>query len=229
MSYSSEVLADAPGAYYRMNEASGQPQDSSGNACHTTAVTGSPTYSQPGAILTDPNNNSILLVSDEFTAPDSAPLRVADVFTLECWALRGFTGAFIDAMFAKAGGGYGLNWSSDKLMLSKAGTSQIVSSTLSITDINTYHHCVATKNGSTVKLYLDGVDVTGTVTNATCVDSAALLALGNEIGSGFNYNGFLDEVAIYPTALSQARVQAHYNAAFSLRVPISIVSGRGRW
>jgi hypothetical protein len=38
MSYVDEVLADSPRAFYRLNEASGLPQDSSGNGLHMTWV-----------------------------------------------------------------------------------------------------------------------------------------------------------------------------------------------
>lgn len=40
------------------------------------------------------------------------------------------------------------------------------------------------------------------------------------------FRGNLTEVAVYPTALSQARVVAHYSAAFTDEPPIGF-SGRG--
>jgi hypothetical protein len=66
----------------------------------------------------------------------------------------------------------------------------------------------ATKSGATSKLYIDGVDVTGTVTDQTLVDNATSLLLDGTP----QYHGHLDEMAIYNTALSAATVQDHYRA-----------------
>ena len=37
MTYSSEVMADAPVVYYKLDETSGSPQDSSGNGNHASS------------------------------------------------------------------------------------------------------------------------------------------------------------------------------------------------
>ena len=78
-----------------------------------------------------------------------------------------------------------------------------------------WHHVVCTKNGATVKQYIDGADVTGTVTNATCVSVNNFVTIGGDtFGAGISepFNGSLDEPAIYNRALSASEVLAHYNA-----------------
>lgn len=97
---------------------------------------------------------------------------------------------------------------------------------------NTYH-CVCTKTGSTVKLYINGSDVTGSVSNQTFTDNAHPLLVGvfNFNGSAFAgtyYDGIIDEVAIYNVALSAATVTAHYTAgtvAESVRMLASLGVG----
>jgi hypothetical protein len=42
--------------------------------------------------------------------------------------------------------------------------------------------------------------------------TAIATTLGGDPGTTAPFNGRLDEAAIYPTALSQARIQAHYDA-----------------
>jgi hypothetical protein len=49
----------------------------------------------------------------------------------------------------------------------------IAQSTGTQTDTTAYHHYVAPKTGSTVHIYVDGVDVTGSVTNATLADTSS--------------------------------------------------------
>lgn len=223
MSYSSEVLADSPAGYWRCQEASGLIQDSSGNANHANFVAGTPVYHAAGPISSDPPTYAITFdgTTEYFDIPDHATLDVGDVFTLECWANRNGGSSYRDIfdkgtngyMLAISGGGPG-----DALTLVKQDTADIVASTISVTD-NVWRHLVATKNGATSKLYIDGVDVTGTVTNATIVNTAVKLTIGSSYGATQFFPGTLAELAIYPTALSAARVLAHYNAATAISGP----------
>lgn len=234
MSYSSEVLIDSPAGYWRMSEGSGQPQDSSGNGNHTDFTSGTPEYSQVGALLSDSGNTGIKLVSagteEWFRGPYSASLDVGDVFTIEAWVKRSLTGILEQTIYNKFVGSGSLYVRNDGIMLASDSIAIIVQSTVTITDTTTWHHVACTKNGATSKLYIDGEDVTGTVTDATCTSPVSTFWIGSEHAANSPFDGSLDEVAVYPTALSAARILVHYNAAFvRARVPISIVSGRGRW
>lgn len=223
--YVSTVLADSPRAYYRMNEASGQPQDSSGNSMHTTVTNGSPTYRQPGPLLSDVSDKAIGFLasnSDYFEAPDNAILDYGDVFTLEAWVKRGGTGAVEHFIVGKGDDGVnragGLYIQDDRVMLAQTDVAPMIYSTTHITDTTRWHHIVATKNGATMRTYVDGRDVTdlATASNLTCQNTSRPLTIGAEYngagGHGSYMAGGLDEVAVYNTALSAERVWAHYAA-----------------
>ena len=78
-----------------------------------------------------------------------------------------------------------------------------------------WHHVVATKNAAVTKLYIDGVDRTGTIANATMVNNSSLLYIGGDIQNGWPgeiFNGGIDEVAIYNQVLTPAQVLEHFNA-----------------
>ena len=66
-----------------------------------------------------------------------------------------------------------------------------------------------------MKLYQDGVDVTGTVTNSTFTNTSQEGYIGNnDFSSEWLSSGTqLSELALYPTALSPERVLAHYETA----------------
>jgi len=71
--------------------------------------------------------------------------------------------------------------------------------------IGAFHHIAGTYDGSTMRLYLDGVevgslDVSGTVGTGTNAELSASL------------HGLLDEVEIYNRALSLSEIQAIFNA-----------------
>lgn len=233
MSYSSEVLADAPAAYWRMDEASGNIQDSSGNANHATGTegAGSGTYAESGALASDAASKSIRFNPNfRFLVNDNVSLDLGDVFSLECWLKISSVPVTYSDFIAKQTNAYemrlypGLTFS-----LVKADVSETVVSTSAVPNDSAFHHIVATKSGATVKLYLDNVDVTGTVTNTTYADNASVLQLG---GSAVDFiNGWLDEIAFYPTALSAARVSVHYNAAQSAATTptLRIMRSNLRW
>jgi hypothetical protein len=227
MSYASEVLADAPKAYYRMQEASGLIQDSSGNGNHATSSTGTATYQQVGPITSDPSDFSIFFNADDFIIPDDVDIDFGDIVTVEAWLYRDDTGT------TRAFTGRGSNAltlfildADSKLGAAKAGVAIIVYSTIALST-STWYHVAYTKSGATSKIYIDGVDRTGTVTDATLADPGAgvPMRVGADYNGTLTWLGGLDEVAFYSTALSEARIQAHYNAA-TTAAAASVVSGQ---
>lgn len=77
-----------------------------------------------------------------------------------------------------------------------------------------WYHIMATWDGTTMKLYQNGVlmgtaALSGTVGSATNAPAVGV----NPGGPSGYFPGEIDEVAIYNTALSAARVLAHYQAA----------------
>lgn len=105
----------------------------------------------------------------------------------------------------------------DRLTLRRSDVGDVVSATVPTTDTTSWHYVVATKNGSAVHLYLDGVDVTGSVTNQTMVNNTLPLVIGQSSSAAF-LKGSVDEVALYNTVLSSSQIVEHYDAG-AARVP----------
>ncbi|MDQ2939059.1 MAG: LamG domain-containing protein, partial [Actinomycetota bacterium] len=210
--YRDAVLDRSPVSYWRLGESSGTTATDETGVNNGT-YQNSPTLNQPGAIA---GNQNTAVTFDGSTGyvnvPDSASLDLGDQLTIEAWVKRAANGAN-HRIVSKGTGAYALRLgSNNKLELLKEWSSVIVGSTTTITDTN-WHHVAATKNGATAKLYIDGVDVTGTVTNATLVNTADNLAIGREQPSGTeDFNGTVDEVALYNSALSATQVKLHYDA-----------------
>jgi hypothetical protein len=79
-----------------------------------------------------------------------------------------------------------------------------------------WHHVVATKNGSSAALYVDGAQV-HTANNASDSDLAASPWHVMRNGTNDAYAaGEADELALYTRALSPAEVRAHYDLATDL-------------
>ena len=210
--YRAEVVADSPAMYLRTGETSGTVADDETANNNNGAYVNTPTLGATGALDDDANTAVTLNGTDEYVqVTDAASLDLGDVFTLECWVKTSTAGRQI---FSKGTNAYQLVLDgSGNVQLLKQNVAAIVTSTVAVND-NAWHHVAATKNGAiATKIYIDGVDRTGTVTNQTCADSATDLFIGVRSTLINYWNGSLDEPAIYATALTQARVQAHFRAA----------------
>jgi len=111
--------------------------------------------------------------------------------------------------------------SAGNLQLDSTNVADIVSSTTTpfASVDGKWRHCVVTKNGATVKLYIDGVDVTGTITNSTCTSPAEDLAIGQQRAAGAGaewFNGWIAYPAVYNVVLTPTQVANHYAAGIAL-------------
>ncbi len=215
MSYVSEVLADNPKAFFRMQEASGLIQDSSGLAHHATSQTGTPLYNgTPVPVTSDPSARHIAFDgNDYFSIPDHTDLDFGDTVSVEAWIYLAALGSVRVWTGRGSAGALSMGTNTDNTVFAaKANVGIIVSSTTTIPE-DTWKHVVYTKSGATSKIYIDAIDRTGTITNQTLADVGTALVVGADYDGTFGWNGALTEVAFYSTALSQARVQAHFDAA----------------
>ena len=77
-----------------------------------------------------------------------------------------------------------------------------------------WHHLVATYDGSTMKLYVNGtlensLSISGTVANSDVEEKA--FWLGGQAGGDYHWDGTLDEVAIWGSVLTATEIQTLYN------------------
>ncbi|MBA2733141.1 MAG: LamG domain-containing protein [Acidobacteria bacterium] len=204
--YVQSVLNSNPVAYWRLGEASGTTaadQKGVNPGTYTNGVV----LGAAGAV---PGNTAATFdgTNDHVVAADSASLDTGDIFTAEAWIKPSLLGRS-NTIVNKFGSYFLYLDGANKIVLYKPSVGPIATSTTGISDTTSFHHVAVTKNGATVKIYLDGVDVTGTVTNRTVVNSTGGLYIGS--GGGY-FKGVIDEVAIYNTALSASTIAAHYAA-----------------
>jgi hypothetical protein len=212
--YREAVLADGPAGYWRLGESSGAAVDETGHAAGGT-YTGGVTRDVPGALAGDSNAAARFNGSSGYVSvTDNISLHVGDTFTYELWLKRGATQGVTQRLLHKGAGtpslGFGQN---NKLVLIPGGSGATLTagSTITIKDQN-WHHIVATKNGTETHFYIDGADRTSPGTNTTMTSNTIALNIGRAYpGSGY-FDGDIDEVVVYPVALSAQQVQAHYQA-----------------
>lgn len=221
--YKDEVLADSPWLYWRLDETSGTTaSDLSGNGRNGTYVN-SPNLNQSPLISVD---KSIDLDGTNDYVSYTPGTAVTGNFTYECWinadSFSSFPG-LVSGWNANSSGNYG-----SILLVSDSGVVEIYAANSTFTDwsytdntgytlsTGTTYHLVFVNDDTndTAKLYVNGVEqysASGKTTAMGMVNASKVLSAGRATTSNY-FNGKVDEVAIYTTALSATRILAHYKA-----------------
>lgn len=215
--YAAAVLADTPYAYWRLNETSGTTAaDSSGNG-RDGAFVAAPALGQGGA-LADPANSAV-----RFSATAGQHVNIPLTFggagwteiTVEAWInILGLTGNF-QAIVSSTGSGV------VHLQAYDSGGINVVygspgSGNLPIIAPNPntgWRHVVVTSKPGEQKLYVDGNLVGSDTAAVNQIEAAASIRIGSGFSNGRFFEGLIDEVAIYRTALSESQIDAHFAAA----------------
>lgn len=218
--YPSAVLADSPAYYFRLEQTGSSMTDSGPNglvgATEKPFGTAAALPNTTGPITGHAANNAKTFngTDERFVVANNAAL---DIFTgawsIELWVKRSATQAATQNLWQKGTGQPLVKFHTDnKVRLRKNGTGDVTESTIAITD-QLWHHIVVVKPATGDPLiYIDGVDRTGTqlAAGTTYVNTTSVVS---HAGGSTPFPGSLDEPAVYGTALSAARVTAHFNAA----------------
>ena len=156
-------------------------------------------------------------VDDRVLVPDSTSLSPTSAVSVEAWARA--------ASLASSSGGYRtivLKGSSYWLRVDNVGGVQ--RARFYIRDAGTYYgvtaagvtiatgttyHLVGTYDGTTLRIYVNGVEKGSAAHTGAVDDTTAALLISNPPGSA--WDGRLDETAVYPQALAPTAVQQHYS------------------
>jgi PKD repeat protein len=218
--YSQTVLADSPLAYWRLGETSGtSAADASGNG-RTGSYVGAPTLGAPGA-LSEANTAVGFNGSSQYVnVPYAAALNPAQ-FTVEGWAfITGGQGTYRSLVTSRDystnnARGFVIYAAADNTwqLWNGAGAGWSIAYGPAVT-LNQWTHLVGTYDGTTMRLYVNGTLVASTAAGYVQNTQRPLrIATGRtESTPTFYLPGRVDEVAVYASALSEARVQAHFAA-----------------
>lgn len=224
MTYASEVLADSPAGYWKLDESSFNLADSSGNGL--TITSGNGTYTLGSATSPPQGGTSVNYGGGDTGVVMSAP--TARPLTLECWfyPTTNDGGAILNRGEDFGSNGWALGIGSgtmDSNGLEVIGLVNTVAwkpSGYTLPALNAWYHLVMTDDGTNIRFYVNG-DLKATVASSTPVTPSNEMHIGRQNTSGRAVVGNIAHVAVYSTALSGTRVAAHYNAASGLTVALS--------
>lgn len=218
--YQAAIAADHPVGLWRLNEVAGPTlYDTFGG--HNGFETNALLFAQPGALAGDTDTATTFDgVSAFVQVPHSLDLNPPQ-FSVECWArVTGGAGLYRAAVSSRdyqAGyiiyAGSANTWqfwtrAPGYAWLPLVGTPVV---------LNEWTHLVATYDGTTKRFYIDGTLAAEEVNLGYAPNLLRPLRIGagnNEddpgAGSVYPFMGDIDEVAVYPGALTAAQVATHY-------------------
>jgi hypothetical protein len=153
---------------------------------------------------------------------DTFDWGASDSFSIELWMKRSGTIGENDVIVGRDDAGTSLHWwcgleqTSGKpwfYLIATNGDSANIKGNTNVNDGN-WHHIVYMKDGGNLRIYVDGVeDATPVATSYSAgFDSSTNLNIGwLNLGSGYYYDGVLDELALYDRALTLDEIEDHWN------------------
>jgi hypothetical protein len=218
-SYHATVLGDSPAAYWRFEHPSPITDETghgidgtSSGLLHAASLLG-----RGSQFSLQFGGSANVSFGDVLDFPGASP------FTLEAWVRPTTLDGTARRIFSKesgAGDGYLLfvNNNSFGFQRRAGGTVDSLASTGLTPQVDHTYYVVATFDGTTMRLYVDGVLRSSRISALALADNPAQLRVGvYSNGSSNGFIGALDEPAVYSSALTQAQINAHAAAAHGLR------------
>lgn len=219
--YASTVLAKNPAGYWRAGEASGALADSTASQIAATPV-GAPTYGVPGAISNDPNTAVATPAGAYFTAPSLVDISGRNPYTfavsIKPTTIDGVTRRQIGIEQA---GNKGSNFNLTNLGFGfRRSDAGAVADSIAgpVPSIGTWTRYVGTYDGTTMRLYINGVEQGNIASSRLCAPGAGAFEIGSSGGVN-NGDSAFDEIAIFPYAWDPAQVLDDYTMATTTRRP----------
>lgn len=229
--YAQVVLGDSPSSYWRLGDlvAGSSAADSAGSV--TGTYSGQISRGMPGAVQGDQDSCAFFL-NGKVDMGNSYAFTGTSAFSIEAWtqvqALPSSGGATIagyhfndsnglEGWAIQVGNGDG----SVKFFRYASGTADTVTTATNYVPLGGWLHVVGTFNGATMSLYINGALI-GTVAstrNIAAGTSVTFQIAGDN--NGGHLTAMVDEVAVYPVALTASQVSTHYSAAtFLANAPV---------
>jgi len=236
--YASAIMADGPNAYWRLAETVGSTMVDSTSKANNGTYAGGVTLNAPGAIAGDSNGAVLLDGSSGYgRAPNASSLSLTGSVSVEAWVKWTATATGTQDIVSK-GDGATLTGSSYMLgfvsgcssgcglgFYAFSGNSFVCACQSNPLPSGRWFHLVGTRTGAgQLAFYVNGSLVASAGSGASALNTVpagvGVGASGSGTGSSFYpANATLDEVAIYPTALSAAKVSSHYQASGNASPP----------
>ncbi len=205
--YATTVAADSPVHYWRLGDSASPAADSAGSK--TCAATGSPTFGATSLLATD-SNGSVTFNGSNYLDCGSYSAYGASAASIEAWVKPNSVSGY-DSIAGYNGFRLYLLNGKPQFDLSVNGVTKTAASSTAISTGET-HHVVGVFATPNLYIYVDGV-LAGTTSRSGTISTYSSFRIGSTpTPTGQEYDGTIDEVAIYTSALSASQVRTHLEA-----------------
>lgn len=236
-SYSVRVQADNPVGHWRLGETSGTTATDE-EATNNGTYTGTVTLNQPGAVPQDPNRAILVAGAGSVVVGDVFDFAGTAACSVECWVkLTAIHATAFERIVSKevtdGGGTQGWWLGVDPATASTPGAVLFIRRLNGAADekrsatglvVGQWTHVLATYDGTSMRIYLNGVESGSAVTSSKSIlNHAGNLTFGARSGGTVFLNAALDEVALYNAALTATQAAAHHAAAVAPRFRVGYI------
>lgn len=218
--YAARVLRDAPYHYWRLGEASGDAIDLGSGAINANPY-GSPTRNVTGLIAD--SNGAV-----DFNGTDARFVAELGNFGGSAWSIEAWFRADslvnVGMILFHYDSALSMRVQSDGLRVDYDDDTATSIPYVTPIEAGVVYHAVATHDGSIFRIYLNGRQVVTEVRGSDVIAPADWY-IGAHRSTPMFFDGVIDEIAMYQTALSVEAVMAHYTLG-SERVPRSFTTMR---
>lgn len=240
--YADTVVEDGATHLWRLGEPAGSATTYDWAGAGDMTVPTSVQLGTTGAIADDPNTAATFQNTSSSRLVSPARVPGPDTFSIETWVRGTGTGRIVG--FANSNSATGTSGSYDRMLYVDSGGRvtfgvypgqvRTLRSPAPVND-GAWHHVVGTLGAGGMQLFVDGALV-GTRTDTTSgqsysgywrIGADTLNAWPNRPLLTDRFSGSIDDVAIYPTALSTATVLDHFTVAANgrpNRPPVAVAS-----
>lgn len=214
-SYRDSVLADNPIAYWRLGETDGTIAWDE-KLAYSGSYRNGPVLGQAGALVNDPNHAVAFTgINDYVDIPYQSSLN-RPIRSIEVWAFpTGGSGTYRSIIASRDFPRGWIMYASDSNVWSfwLNNSAKMIALHGPTISMNTWTYLVATFDGSTARLYVNGSQAaSGTASGYQPNVSRPLTIARGEAGTDVGFTGRIDEAAVYDKALGPAQILAHYTA-----------------
>ena len=218
LTYLDTVLADSPIRYYRLDETSGTVGYDAMGSGYNGTYNNSPTLGVTGGLTGDSDKAvTFTAASFNYMGFDNAHLPLGNASISVEFLFKFSANPASNQFLFDTGASPRINHNNFALLLAPGGQicidvgAGIILASTALTT-GSYQHISATWDGTTARLYVNSNQAGTGATPGTQNVLSNIAAIATTVVASNYFNGQMDEVSIYATALSAARITAHYTA-----------------
>ena len=166
--------------------------------------------------------------NDFMTVPDDASLNVSSGFTVSAWIYLNSLGVFQGIVSKRDGSGTNYQfYIRNGNVLSYYNGSNLYNDTTTLSSGVWTHVAVSATSNSSASFYING-SISSTHSIGAITSSTSDVYIGQVTGVS-HFNGSMDDLAIFDTALDQTAITALYGAAPNAGIPSEVTGAIGYW